>query len=192
VTEFLAFATTALTFALVCVTIWYAWQTQQMVREMASARAATVRPALRLDYGVLPEGLAFLVLENVGVGPAVQVSVGLEVKGFTTSHEPDSLKVPLLRSGENIVLHYPAWGDRDLMSLDNLASVPATIRMSGDCLDLDGARHSVSDELSFAAPQDRIPRLDIVDAQARQTQILDAVRRELAESNRLQRNGGEG
>ncbi len=191
-TELLALATTALTFALVCVTIWYAWQTQQMVREMASARAAAVRPALRLDYGVLPEGLVFLVLENVGVGPAVQVSVQLEIRGFTSSHEPDSLKVPLVRSGENIVLHYPAWGDHDLMSLDNLASVPATIRMTGECLDLDGQRHHVLDELSFAAPQDRIPRLDMLDAQARQTQILDAVQRELAEGNRLRRKRCEG
>jgi len=187
VANYLALATTALTFALVCVTIWYAWQTQQMVREMASARAAAVKPAPRLDYGVLPEGLVFLVLENVGVGPAVQLSVALEVRGFAGSHEPDRLKVPLLRSGENIILRYPAWGGKDLISLDNLASVPATISMTGECLDLDGQRHQVSDELDFAASQDRIPRLDIMDAQARQTQILEAIRRDLAERNRLQR-----
>jgi hypothetical protein len=119
------------------------------------------------------------------------LSVALEVTGFAGSHEPDQLKVPLLRSGENIVLHYPAWGGKDLISLDNLASVPATIKMTGECLDLGGQRHQVSDELSFAASQDRIPRLDIVDAQAHQAQTLDAIRRELAERNRLQRNNAD-
>lgn len=157
--DLLALATTVLTLALVGITFWYAWQTQQMVREMAQARSAAVRPALRLDFGLLPEESVFLVLENVGVGPALQVSVVLEIKGFTTSYEPDRLDLPLVRPGERFDFLYPTWGGAELMSLENVASVPVSIVMTGNCIDVSGRQHSVHDELSFADAMNRVPRL---------------------------------
>lgn len=192
-TEFLAIATAALSLALVCVTIWYAWQTQQMVREMASSRAAAIRPALRLDFGVIDGSHAFLVLENVGVGPAMQVSVTLEIKGFAGTPTSDPLSLPLIRPGDRRDLFYPAWGGKDLMTLETLASVPARITLAGECCDLDGRVHTVSDVLDFSTALDRIEPLPLCDASVGQLRALDRIDHNFSQLNQaLGRLRGEG
>jgi hypothetical protein len=44
------FAIVVLTFVLVAVTVWYAWQTRRMVREMRDSRELSVLPHLALQF----------------------------------------------------------------------------------------------------------------------------------------------
>src|SRR6266540_3071013 len=63
---------------LVIVTLWYAWQTRQMVSQMESARAAQVRPHLALGVDLERGGAVFLRVVNAGAGPAMSVDVRIE------------------------------------------------------------------------------------------------------------------
>jgi len=144
--------------ALVGVTVWYAWQTQQMVREMRNSRIAAIRPSLRLDLGGFSTA-ASIEVENLGVGPAVDVSVDLIVLVGGDEIERQHWSVPLLRSGERRTMLMP---NKD-GNLGNFAPVQywaerdSRILMTGSCLDLDGREHRIDDDFSFAVHSSRGP-----------------------------------
>lgn len=150
--ESLTSAAAAGSLVLVAVTIWYAWQTQQMVREMRRGRVEAVRPCLRLDLGGV-YGASTLEIANLGVGPAVDVSVELVVFFDGDETQREGWTTPLLRSGDSRTMLMPNkdgvegsfapaqyWADHD-----------TRIQMAGRCRDLDGRIHKIEDSLSFAS-----------------------------------------
>ncbi len=152
----LAFVSIIGSLVLVAVTTWYAWQTQQMVREMRAARAATLRPFVRLDLGLVG-GVAYLKVENVGVGPATDIDVTLTVDTDEKQLESHHWRRALLRSGESQTLLVPGGQSGTLMDLSELKAIGARARMSGTCRDLDGHTHVVNQDLSFVELGERSP-----------------------------------
>lgn len=140
---------------LVAVTIWYAWQTQHMVREMREARVASLRPSVQLDLGVIG-GTAYVEVVNVGVGPATDISATLVVETDEGELESHNWTRALLRSGESQTMLVPR-GSGGLMDLSTLKKMGVRTRMTGTCLDLDGREHVIDDTLSFAILGDRSP-----------------------------------
>ncbi len=136
-------------FVLLFVTIWYAWQTQQMVREMRVARTASVRPSVHLDLGVVG-GLGYLQVENVGVGPAVDVVLGVHVRSKDGLDQTAHVTAPILRSGQSKTLLLPTRKTGGFMPIATLISSGVAATMEGQCTDLDGRMHSINDSLDFS------------------------------------------
>jgi hypothetical protein len=74
--------------ALVLVTMWYARQTQEMVREMQAARTALVQPKLAPTIGRGAGQVLMPKVVSVGSGPAfnVDIEVRLEPNGPSTRY----------------------------------------------------------------------------------------------------------
>jgi hypothetical protein len=72
-----------LTGVLVLATIYYAWQTQRMVREMREAREVQLRPKIILGIRILGPNDFYPKVMNAGGGPALdlRVRVALEPNG---------------------------------------------------------------------------------------------------------------
>src|SRR5687767_9845745 len=66
-----------LTAALVVITAYYAWRTQQMVGEMKRARELSVQPMLAVELKFAAPNFAEASIVNVGAGPAFDVDVEL-------------------------------------------------------------------------------------------------------------------
>lgn len=165
---------------LVGVTIWYAWQTQQMVREMRDARVATVRPSLHLDLGGFT-GAASVDIENLGVGPAVDVSVDLVVASPQGELERRRWTTPLMRSGDRKTMLMP---NKDGVfgrpaPVKEWADMGAVIRMSGVCRDLDSREHAVDDILDFSAHSDRGPEGNWEGVEERLPKNVERIAKEL-------------
>ena len=69
-----------LTGALVGITAYYAWRTQQMVSEMKRARELSVRPILALELKFAGPNFAELRIVNVGPGTAFDVDLSLRME----------------------------------------------------------------------------------------------------------------
>lgn len=70
-------AVPVLTAVLVWVTGWYAWQTQQMARELRAARGVQVVPKLVPSIKRIGGGHLLPRISNAGVGPALDIGVKL-------------------------------------------------------------------------------------------------------------------
>lgn len=140
---------------LVGVTIWYAWQTQQMVREMREARVASLRPSVCLNLGRVGS-VGYVEVENLGVGPATDISATLVVETTDGVFQSEGWTRALLRSGESQTMLVPR-GPGGFLKLTKLKELGAQVRITGTCLDLDGRIHAIDDSLSFAVLGDRSP-----------------------------------
>lgn len=141
--------------ALVAVTIWYAWQTQQMVREMRETRIASVRPSVRLDLHVVG-GVANVEVANVGPGAAIGIDASLVVEADENQLESHQWTRALLGSGDTQTMLVPR-GPGHLMKLSELKELGARTRITGRCFDVDGREIAIDDSLSFAKLGDRSP-----------------------------------
>jgi hypothetical protein len=133
---------------LVLVTAFYAFQTQRMAVEMASARAEQVRPHVVLDVEKLGAGQVLLRVTNVGVGSAVGVDVRL-------SAEPGALDIPyttpVLSPGEGqsfIVRDAAETGVFDLRQLVDTLKLWRVL-LTGECRDALQNKHDVADTLDL-------------------------------------------
>ena len=81
------FVLVAVTFILVCITAWYAWETRLIVKNMERDREASHRPLL--SFQVVPwDGVNLkLRIQNVGGGPAFGIEGKIEAG---TKHGVDS------------------------------------------------------------------------------------------------------
>jgi len=163
---------------LIGITTWYAWQTQQMVREMRQARIETLRPSVILDLGVVG-GTAYLSTENVGVGPAKDISVTITVYTDDEELESHTWTRALFRSGESQTLLVPAGPTKSLMGLSELKEMGAQATMKGTCLDLDGRTHNINDTLSFAELGDRSPEGEWESVDSRWPKNVEKMAKEL-------------
>lgn len=173
---------------LVVVTVWYAWQTQQMVREMRHARIAALRPCIRLDLGLIG-ATAYLNVENVGVGPAANVTATIAVKTEHGEHESHIWTKALLRSGESQTLLMPRRPDGSLMTLSSLKELGAEATIHGSCLDLDGRAHDVHDTLSFSILGDRDPEGSWEGVVDRWPKNVEKIAKELEQIRKKMDNG---
>jgi hypothetical protein len=161
---------------LVAVTTWYAWQTQQMVREMRAARAASVRPAIRLDLGLVG-GTAYVEVENVGAGPALNIEADLTVSTDEGEVEHHHWTRALLRISESQTMLVP----NDFKLLSELKDLGATVAINGTCQDLDDREHPISDTLSFVTLGDRSPEGEWTGVEDRVPKNVEAIAKELKE-----------
>jgi hypothetical protein len=69
--------TIVLTFALVAITAYYAWQTQNMVREMRDSRELSVLPKLTVDLSWLGPVNPVPAIINVGQGAAMRADLNV-------------------------------------------------------------------------------------------------------------------
>jgi len=67
-----------LTFALVLITGYYAWQNRNMVNEMRLAREASARPHLALCFEPLGPMNVMVGLINLGPGAALSIDLTIE------------------------------------------------------------------------------------------------------------------
>ena len=176
---------------LVGVTIWYAWQTQQMVREMRAARMASVRPNVHLDLGVVQGlALAYLTVDNVGVGPALDLALDIVVHTNDEAHPQTAhWTSPILRSGESRMLLLPTGKSGHLMTLASLRSGGAKATMAGQCTDLDRRIHPMVGQLDFGLV-DRTRQGRVESVQERWPQNLEAIAKEIAEIRKVLEPGG--
>jgi hypothetical protein len=133
---------------LVIVTLWYAWQTRQMVSQMESARAAQIRPHLALGVD-LDRGAVFLRVVNVGAGPAMSVDVRLE------SEPGDDVRIPYMTpvlapgAGQSfIVRDSTSQAVKDLKELVHTLQAKR-VKLTGTFTDALGRGHQVADSLSL-------------------------------------------
>jgi hypothetical protein len=165
---------------LVAVTVWYAWQTQQMVREMRHARVASLRPALRLDLGPFPRA-ASIEIENVGVGPATDVSVDIIVIASGVELEREHWSVPLLKSGDRRTMLMPNKdaSKASFAPVEYWAERDTRICLAGTCRDLDGREHPIDDVFSFAVHATRSPEGSWEGVEDRVPKNIEAIAKEL-------------
>jgi hypothetical protein len=138
-----------LTLALVLVTLYYAWQTRQTVREMREARHAQVRPHLVpfFRYNEPGVGIGAIYIVNLGQGSALDIDA-------TMSLEPDGIvtrwRAAILRSGRRRVWSPTAHGGRKKTLHPVLAagkSSRTVVHIAGRCRDVLGIWHDFEERV---------------------------------------------
>lgn len=140
-----------LTLALVLITAFYAWQTQQTVREMKTSRRLSVLPDLRPDLHTSAVGnVATFSLTNTGQGPAIDVNVRLiykatrAVAGTTTEY---TWRAHTIAPGERHEFYPPMVEDEQPTTIDQLVDHFSEFRVRGEMKDSMDTVHSVDLEL---------------------------------------------
>lgn len=177
--EFLAIAGLIGSLALVGITIWYAWQTQQMVREMRAGRRSSIRPRLKLHTQSFGRNV-LTKIENVGAGPALDISCEVTAT-MSDGTAPQIVRwnSPILRSGEGQLLDFPLDAVSDSMSLDTLHERGCVLGIEGSCMDTDGARHHVAGELKFLQSADRGPQVTVTGVDDQWPRNIECIAKEL-------------
>jgi hypothetical protein len=138
-----------LTAALVAITAYYAWRTQQMVREMRHARELSVRPILAIELRFIAPNFADLAITNAGAGPAVDVDVELVAEPTATSeHERDARRwrTSVLAPGGSHEFAPPAG-----LNMEDFAREFACVRVQGTLRDALGEQREVEAEIADLA-----------------------------------------
>jgi hypothetical protein len=142
-------AMVSLTMALVLITLYYAWQTRQTVREMREARHAQVRPHLVpfFRYNEPGVGIGAIYIVNLGQGSALDIDA-------TMSLEPDGIvtrwRAAILRSGRRRVWSPTAHGGRKKTLHPVLAagkSARTVVHIAGRCRDVLGIWHDFEERV---------------------------------------------
>lgn len=181
-----------ITIALVLVTIYYARQTRRSVEEVVAARAASIKPSIRLHFGTLPPDQVFLIVENVGTGPALGVDLRFALTGFTSGADVQTYATPMLRVGEARKFLYPTWGKVELMQLKSLQDVPVSIELTGMCMDTDGRQYDIHDAIHFSEAQGQLALLPWHLERPDEAAALDRIAGELSTIRlAVQARGGE-
>lgn len=138
-----------LTLALVLVTLYYAWQTRQTVREMREARHAQVRPHLVpfFRYNEPGVGIGAIYIVNLGQGSALDIdaTMSLEPNGIVTRW-----RAAILRSGRRRLWSPTTQGGRKKALHPVLAAgkTPRTaVRIVGRCRDVLGTWHDFEERV---------------------------------------------
>jgi hypothetical protein len=133
---------------LVIVTLWYAWQTRQMVSQMELARAAQIRPHLALSVD-LERGAVFLRVVNAGAGPAMSVDVRIESEPGPGVRIPYMTPVLAPGAGQSFIVRDSA--NRAVVDLKQLVHTlqGKRVKLTGTCTDALGRGHRVADSLSL-------------------------------------------
>lgn len=141
-------------FTLLGVTVWYAWQTQQMVREMREGRIASVRPILRLDIHLIGANV-LLKIENVGPGPALDVHTSMRASDSSNDDEQTTKwNAPILRAGEHHLFHFPMTSAGDIPTFAVLQESECVVALSGTCQNAHGLEYTIKDCLRFGKTMD--------------------------------------
>jgi hypothetical protein len=142
--------TIVLTFALVAITAYYAWQTQNMVREMRDSRELSVLPKVTVDLSWLGPVNPVPAIINVGQGPALNADLNVTFEPI----DPDAdsavtrhWRWNVIAPGERIRLFPPERAPGQLMGADELVARYASIRVSGIIYDSLGKRREVDHSL---------------------------------------------
>lgn len=141
-------AVAATTGILVIVTLWYAWQTRQMVFQMELARAAQVRPHLALSID-LERAAVFLRVVNAGAGPAMSVDVRIESEPGPGVRIPYMTPVLAPGAGQSLIVRDDT--SRAVVDLKQLvlALQAKRVKLTGTCTDALGREHQVADSLNL-------------------------------------------
>lgn len=140
------------TIVLVVVTTWYAWQTQQMVREMRRAREAQLTPSveLRVEHERWNPAVLALVVHNTGGGPARNVSFAFDKRvpyKLSSGGEPLALsdlkvfqRIPFLSAGQQLIIYFDVFAN-----YWNNPDAPKEFSYTATYSDAFGHMHSISD-----------------------------------------------
>jgi hypothetical protein len=134
-----------LTLALVAVTIFYAIQNRRMVGEMANANAMTILPKLAIDFHRIGPNTVEVLIQNLGLGPALDVDVSLSFDPLADRPLPADNR----RYRRNVI----APGERERFlppgdlnaNMDRLPREYAAIRLGGSMRDAAGNEHVVAE-----------------------------------------------
>jgi len=138
-----------LTLALVLITLYYAWQTRQTVREMREARHAQVRPHLVpfFRYNEPGVGIGAIYIVNLGQGSALDIdaTMSLEPNGIVTRW-----RAAILRSGRRRVWSPTTHGSKKKTLHPVLAagkSARTVVHIAGRCRDVLGIWHEFEESV---------------------------------------------
>jgi hypothetical protein len=144
----MALSTLLLTFALVAITGYYAWQTQQMVKEMRRSRELGVLPRITLDLGYLGPVYVTPVIRNVGAGPALNADLTVTFEPADPDNDAPvvrELRRNVIAPGEQFRLMPPDDGPGRVMPTQKLAATYVRIRATGTMADSLGQQHQVDE-----------------------------------------------
>jgi hypothetical protein len=122
-----------LTAVLVLATIYYAWQTHRMVREMRAAREVQVRPKVILGIRILGPSDFYPKVVNAGAGPALDLRAAIALEPDGPSAEYASAFMTPGRD-QGIIL---ASESGRMTHIDEYRPF-STLRMTGECSDVLG------------------------------------------------------
>lgn len=140
-------AETLLAGALVLVTAYYAWQNHRMVKEMRAARAAQLLPKMLVMIHHRPAGHGFLRVVNAGPGPAIDVTLQLELEPRGPAREWSSKVVAPAESHDFIPS--PKEEPNGLLHLDALTERYSHVRLLGTCRDALGGQHEIDERFEM-------------------------------------------
>jgi hypothetical protein len=143
-------AIVGLTIVLAVATIYYAWQTQRMVREMRAARSAQVAPVLVPTLMKLGGGGLLPRLVNAGVGPALRVRVvlALEPSGPNGAYQASFVSPG---RGQVLLMEKPSAGGAHkeyVTDAEDLAPF-TSLHLTGECVDALGDRIVIDERLDL-------------------------------------------
>jgi hypothetical protein len=142
------YAIAFLTLALVVITGYYAWQTREMATEKREARLRAVLPHLVLDLEMITPLFAMVVVQNAGLGPALQCDLELTLAG--TDEDRRKWRPHLIAPAERHEFLPPD----GVGSLDDLAARYARVTLTGSFFDSIGRVHQVDAAMDVAASAD--------------------------------------
>lgn len=142
-------ATIGLTGGLVLITGYYAWQTRRTVDEMKASRAAQIMPHVvpTLGWQGKAPSLAFLRVQNVGPGPAINVRVRLRLDDG--NEYSIQWTAGLLTPGEYHDFLPPRTSDGEPMRIQALATKYRMLTLEGTCDDAFKEGHSIQETLDI-------------------------------------------
>lgn len=136
-----------LTLALVLITLFYAWQTRQTVKEMRKARVEVVRPRIVPIVSYDAVGTGCVSVENIGTGPALDLKLVLAFEPGTAVYR---IQLPLLAVGGRRVWNPGARGNENQEQPyhpDSHLPNHEYLHLTGSCRDLFGGMHQVDERV---------------------------------------------
>jgi hypothetical protein len=136
-----------LTAALVVVTIYYAWQTRQTVKELRNARGASIFPRIRATVFSPGAGNGFVHITNVGTGPALDIRATVT---FQPGGPPTPWRSQLLLPGETSELQMRSTKDPDgTFRIEDVIADHPHLHLDARYLDALGEEHHVDERLDI-------------------------------------------
>jgi hypothetical protein len=150
--DWASWATVALTFVLVLVTAYYAWQNHQMVKEMRESRRLGVRPSFGVDLRFLGAGFGVVSVGNFGLGAAFDVDIELRFEPLDAARAPEVRRwrkgIVAPREEHRFYAHDDSG---DVIGIDALVERVRCIRILGTATDGLGNPVAVDDRLQDLA-----------------------------------------
>lgn len=137
-----------LTFVLVLLNGYYAWQTRQTVSEMRRARGAAVLPKLAIKVHAVGAGVGWLRILNVGPGAAIDVSASLTLMpgGFRIDWRTHTLAPG---EGRDFIPDPPDADPNELAHLDQLVARYSHVTLTANYEDALGTAHVVDQTIEI-------------------------------------------